>query len=92
MNPIYGDNVPFAPEKRDYTLLEEVPDIFHFGDIHRNGYTNYRGIMVVNGGCWQGKTDYQIRLGHEPTPCQVPIYNLKSNNLQVLNFAADEKM
>ncbi len=86
LNPIYGDNVPFAPEKRDYTLLENVPDIFHFGDIHRNGYTNYRGIMVINGGCWQGKTDYQIKLGHEPTPCQVPIYNLKSNNLQVLNF------
>ncbi len=86
LNPIYGDNVPFAPEKRDYTVLEEVPDIFHFGDIHRNGYTNYRGTMVVNGGCWQGKTDYQVKLGHEPTPCQVPVYNLKTQNLQVLNF------
>ncbi len=90
LNPIYGDNVPFAPEKRDYTLLEEVPDIFHFGDIHRNGYTSYHGVMVINGGCWQGKTDYQVKLGHEPTPCQVPIYNLKSNNLQVLNFGGDK--
>ncbi len=86
LNPIYGDNVPFAPEKRDYTVLEDVPDIFHFGDIHRNGYTNYRGTMVINGGCWQAKTEYQVKLGHEPTPCMVPIYNLKTNNLQVLDF------
>lgn len=91
LNPIYGDNVPFAPEKRDYTLLEDVPDIFHFGDIHRNGYTNYRGTMVVNGGCWQAKTDYQVKLGHEPTPCQVPVYNLKTQNLQVLNFLSGDK-
>ena len=89
LNPIYGDNVPFAPEKRDYTVLEEVPDIFHFGDIHRNGYTNYRGTMVINGGCWQGKTEYQVKLGHEPTPCQVPVYNLKAQNLQVLNFLGE---
>ncbi len=86
LNPIYGDNVPFAPESRDYTVLDDVPDIFHFGDIHRNGYTSYRGTMVINGGCWQAKTDYQVKLGHEPTPCQVPVYNLKTRNLRVLNF------
>ncbi len=90
LNPIYGAQVPFAPEDRDYTILDEVPDIFHFGDIHRNGYSNYRGTMVINSGCWQGKTSYQMKLGHEPTPCQVPIYNLKTRNLQVLNFESEK--
>ncbi|MFH0713883.1 MAG: DNA-directed DNA polymerase II small subunit [Candidatus Micrarchaeota archaeon] len=89
LNPIYGDKVPFAPEKFDYTVMDEVPDIFHFGDIHHNGYSNYHGTMIINSGCWQSKTDYQVRLGHEPTPCFVPLYNLKTNNLQVLNFGGE---
>ncbi|MGC9114249.1 MAG: DNA-directed DNA polymerase II small subunit [Candidatus Micrarchaeia archaeon] len=89
LNPVYGE-VAIAPEPRDYLVVEEVPDIFHFGDVHKNGYTDYNGTLVVNSGCWQSRTDYQVKLGHHPTPCQLPVYNMKTAELQVLNFLGGE--
>ncbi|HII39326.1 TPA: DNA-directed DNA polymerase II small subunit [Candidatus Micrarchaeota archaeon] len=88
LDPIYGDE-PLAPEKRDYLVIEEPPDIFHFGDLHKNGYTTYRGTLVVNAGCWQSRTDYQVKKGHHPTPGLLPLYNIKTGNLQVLDFNAE---
>lgn len=83
--PPYGDN-PIVPEKRDYLFINEPPDIVHFGHVHRNGYANYRGTMIVNSGTWQDVTDYILKQGHEPTPCQLPLYNLKTASLSVINF------
>ncbi|MBI5036531.1 DNA-directed DNA polymerase II small subunit [Candidatus Micrarchaeota archaeon] len=83
--PSYGDK-PLVPEKKDYMLVDSEPDIFHFGHVHKNGYGEYRGCMVVNSGTWQDTTDYQQRLGHIPTPCQLPLYHLTTGNLKVLNF------
>ena len=85
LSPIYGTN-PIVPERKDYLVIEEVPDIFHFGHVHKNGYENYRGTMIVNSGTWQDVTDYQIKQGHVPSPCQLPVYNLASGSLNVLKF------
>ncbi len=87
--PIYGED-PLAPEHRDYMVVEDAPDVFHFGDIHRNGYTQYHGSMIINSGCWQSMTDYQVKLGHHPTPAQLPLYNLKSGALKVVSFAGEQ--
>lgn len=89
LNPIYGEE-PIAPEGRDYLVVDKLPDIMHFGDVHKNGYTDYRGTLIVNSGCWQDITDYQIKIGHHPSPCQLPIYNLKTTDLRVLNFKQPE--
>ena len=85
ISPPYGDN-PIVPENRDYLFMNDVPDIVQFGHIHRNGYANYRGTMIVNAGTWQDVTDYTIKQGQVPTPCQLPIYNLKTANLSVIDF------
>ena len=89
LSPIYGEK-PVIPTKRDEMTISEVPDVFHFGHVHKNGYADYRGVMIINSGTWQDRTDYQIRMGHIPSPCQLPVYNIKSGNLTVLDFAKNE--
>jgi len=84
--PLYGEK-PLVPEKRDYMMIEEAPDVFHFGHVHKNGYADYRGTSVINSGTWQSRTDYQVRLGHHPSPCLLPVYNLRSGTTKVLNFS-----
>ncbi|PIO06222.1 DNA polymerase II [Candidatus Micrarchaeota archaeon CG08_land_8_20_14_0_20_59_11] len=84
--PIYGEK-PLVPEKRDYMIIEEAPDVFHFGHVHKNGYADYRGTSVINSGTWQSRTDYQIRLGHHPSPCLLPVYSLRSGTTKILNFS-----
>ncbi|NYZ75233.1 hypothetical protein H0O03_03150 [Candidatus Micrarchaeota archaeon] len=89
LDPIYGEE-PLAPEQRDYLVIDEPPDFLHFGDLHKNGYGTYRGTLIVNSGCWQSRTEYQIKKGHHPTPCLLPLYNMKTGNLRVLDFNAEK--
>ncbi len=83
--PIYGRK-PIVPEKKDYLVVDAVPDLFHFGHVHKNGYANYRGTTIINSGTWQNTTDFQLKMGHVPSPCQLPIYELRSASYKVLNF------
>lgn len=85
LSPVYGDK-PIVPEERDYMVVDEAPDIFHFGHVHKNGYADYRGTTIINSGAWQSTTDYQLRQGHVPSPCQLPVYNVKTGNLSVIRF------
>ncbi|MBI5223785.1 DNA-directed DNA polymerase II small subunit [Candidatus Micrarchaeota archaeon] len=85
LSPIYGGNL-IIPENTDYLVIEDVPDIFHSGHVHKNGYTQYRGTLVINSGTFQDRTDFQIKQGHIPTPARVPVYELKYQRLKTLDF------
>jgi len=83
--PSYGDD-NISPERDDYLIINEVPDIFHGGHVHTNGYANYRGVKIINSGTFQGRTRYQEEQGHVPTPGRVPIINLQSHEVSVVHF------
>ena len=89
LSPIYGEN-PVVPESKDYMLIEEVPDIVHMGHVHKNGYDNYKGTVIVNSGTWQSQTDFQLRQGHTPSPCILPVLDLRSGRMNVINFMKRE--
>jgi len=84
--PVYGGKTPLSPESIDHLVIERVPDIFHSGHIHRLEYGNYRGVLVVNSGCWQGQTDYMRRHGFVPTPGKVPVINLQTYETATISF------
>ncbi len=90
IHAIYGDKPPIAPEKRDYLVIERVPDIMHFGDVHKNGYANYKGVTIVNSGTWQDITPYQIKQGHHPTPGILPVITLRDRKINILKFRRGE--
>ncbi len=84
--PTYGERTPIAPEKRDFMVIEKVPDIFHAGHVHVLKYNTYRGILMVNSGAWQKQTAYQRKMGFMPTPGIAPIVNLQTLQVTPLNF------
>ncbi|HIH22363.1 TPA: DNA-directed DNA polymerase II small subunit [Candidatus Micrarchaeota archaeon] len=85
LSTIYGGN-PIVPEKVDYMVLEEEPDVLHCGHVHKNGYTQYRGTLLINSGTFQDRTEFQIKQGHVPTPCLIPVCDLKTGKLRTLDF------
>jgi len=90
LNPIYGFKPPVIPVGSEMIITDEkIPDVMHFGDIHKNGYTEYRGTTIVNSGCWQKITSNQIKRGLTPTPGEVPIYNLRTGNLKIEKFISE---
>jgi DNA polymerase II small subunit len=84
--PIYGERTPIAPEKRDFMVIERVPDIFHAGHVHVIKCNQYRGTLIVNSGAWQRQTDFQQKMGLMPTPGILPIVNLQTLKVSTLNF------
>jgi DNA polymerase II small subunit len=85
--PVYGGKTPLSPENRDSLVIERVPDIFHAGHVHILGYSNYRGVLVVNSGGWQEQTDYMRRLGVVPTSGKAPVVNLQTLETMVVSFS-----
>jgi len=85
--PVYGGKTPLSPENRDFLVIDRVPDIFHSGHIHKLEYGNYRGVLVVNSGCWQDQTGYMRRHGFVPTPGKVPVVNLQTLEPAIISFS-----
>jgi DNA polymerase II small subunit len=85
LSPIYGENL-IVPEKKDYLVIEEEPDVMHVGHVHKNGFLIYRGKLLLNSGTFQDRTAYQIKLGHKPSPALVPILETKTGKLHHISF------
>jgi DNA polymerase II small subunit len=85
LSPIYGDNV-IVPSRNDSMVIDEVPDILHMGHIHKNGFDEYHGTKIVNSGTWQSRTPYQIKQGHIPMPAILPVYEMQSMKMNVIDF------
>jgi DNA polymerase II small subunit len=85
LSPIYGGNI-IVPSKNDNMVIDRIPDILHMGHVHKNCVANYHGVEIINSGTWQSTTDYQLSLGHVPTPCIVPVYEAKSGKFTTINF------
>ncbi|MGQ9718545.1 MAG: DNA-directed DNA polymerase II small subunit [Nitrososphaerales archaeon] len=86
--PIYGGRTPIAPEREDNLVIEEVPDIFHAGHVHTVDIDNYRNVLLINSGTWQGQTLYQSNMGLSPIPGIVPIVNLATLEVISRNFVS----
>ncbi|WP_456467749.1 DNA-directed DNA polymerase II small subunit [Archaeoglobus sp.] len=74
LSPMYGGRSPVAPEKEDYLVIDEVPDILHCGHIHTYGTGFYRGVFMVNSSTWQAQTEFQKKVNLNPMPGNVAVY------------------
>lgn len=84
--PTY-DSSPHIPTEKDNLIIERIPDIIVSGDVHRPAAFSYKGgITGIIGACFQAKTPFQDKVGHVPDPGRVPILNLKTRDVKILNF------
>jgi DNA polymerase II small subunit len=86
LTPIYGSSTWIAPEREDWMVLDEIPEIIHCGHTHVSDYKEYRGSILINSGTFQEETDYQRSLGIKPTPGKIPIINLQTLKVKFLQF------
>jgi DNA polymerase II small subunit len=84
--PQYGGMTRIAPEPEDYLVIEEVPDIFHTGHVHKLGYGSYHNVLTINSSCWQSQTDFQKSVNLDPDVGYAPIVDLQTLDLTVRQF------
>ncbi|MDP3990148.1 MAG: DNA-directed DNA polymerase II small subunit [archaeon] len=84
--PSFTSTPYFPSHEEDPLLIKKVPDFFITGHIHYCSVANYKGVTMISGSCWQDKTGFQEKLGHEPEPGRVPLVNLRTREVKVLRF------
>ena len=76
----------YFPSEEDGLLIKEIPDIFVSAHTHKCGVTYYNNILVISTSCWEEMTPYQEKFGNIPDHCKVPIFNLKTRKVKILDF------
>ena len=84
--PSHSSTLHIPDPNKDPLVIEKVPDFFLSGHIHKSVTTNYRNTTLICGSCWQSKTTFQEKVGHNPEPSRVPIVNLQTRDVKILKF------
>jgi len=84
--------VTYIPNiKKDYLVISEAPDVINTADLHRTDVDSYNGILMICSSCWQSTTPFEEKVGNIPDPCKVPVLNLKTGQVKILDFSDEEK-
>ncbi|MCB9358539.1 DNA-directed DNA polymerase II small subunit [Candidatus Woesearchaeota archaeon] len=89
--PAYTSTLFIPEENCDALVIEDIPDFFITGHIHKTAVSNYRNVTMICGSCWQSTTSFQVKVGHHPEPSRVPVVNLKTRKVTILNFESEEE-
>jgi DNA polymerase II small subunit len=87
LSPTHSTSVYIPSEKIDPLLINETPDVILTGDMHRTDTGEKNNIQIICSSCWQSKTAFEEKVGNNPDPCKVPLLNLKTRKLKILDFS-----
>ncbi len=84
--PVHGlmDYIPCRD--KDPMAIETVPDIIATADQHRAEIDYYNNILMIASSCWQSMTPFEEKVGNIPEPCKVPLFNLKTREIKIIDF------
>lgn len=82
-------SIVYVPNaEKDPLVISETPDILCTGEVHRLDIERHNGILILTGNCWQAQTEFEEKIGNIPDPCKVPIFNIKTHELKILDFTS----
>ncbi|MCL2712347.1 MAG: DNA-directed DNA polymerase II small subunit [Methanomassiliicoccaceae archaeon] len=84
--PMYGMKTALAPERKDYLVIDKVPDIFVTGHVHSADTVEYRGIRLIAASTWQDQTEYQRMHNFNPSPGVMPMVHLGTGDTIMKRF------
>ena len=89
--PIHG-MVDYIPcEGGDSLVIDKIPDILATADQHRAEVSTFNNILMIASSCWQSITPFEEKVGNVPDPCKVPLFNLKTREIKMLDFSDEIK-
>ena len=88
--PTHTSTLYIADANKDSLVIQDVPDIFAAGHLHKSQISSYRNVAIIAGSCWQAKTSFQEKIGHTPDPCRVPVLNLKTREITMMSFSKED--
>jgi len=90
--PSHTSNLYVPHHKQDPLFIDDIPDFFVTGHIHKIMLSSYRNVTMIAGGCWIDRTVDQERRGIIPEPNKIVLVNLKDRNIKILNFEDEREI
>jgi DNA polymerase II small subunit len=90
LSPMHSLVTYIPNEKEDELVIREAPDIVTTADLHKPDIDMYKNILIVCSSCWQSITPFEEKVGNHPDPCKVPIFNLKTRQIKIMDFSEIE--
>ena len=76
----------YFPSEKDTHIIRDVPDIILSGHIHKSAVSYYNNILCISVSGWESMTEYMEKRGAKPDFCKVPLLNLKTRAIKILDF------
>lgn len=89
--PTHSSVVYVPNEIEDPLFIKKAPDIITTGELHRPDVDIYNNILIICSSCWQSTTPFEEKIGNNPIPCKVPMLNLKTGAIKILDFSGEEE-
>jgi DNA polymerase II small subunit len=77
---------------KDPMVIDIIPDIIATADQHRAEVDSYNNILMVASSCWQSITPFEEKVGNIPDPCKVPLFNLKTREIKIMDFSGNDEI
>ncbi len=84
--PVHGVSIYIPNPIEDFMVIKQTPDIMVTGDLHKVDVDVYNNILIICCSCWQSITPFEEKMGNQPDYCKVPILNLKTREIKILDF------
>ncbi len=88
--PSHSSTLYVPDETCDPLVIEKIPDIFVSGHIHQITVGSYRNVSLINSSCWVVQSEDNAKRGIVPHPAKIPIVNLKTREVRIMNFLDDD--
>lgn len=86
LSPTHSTLTQHCPLEEDSLLIRKIPDVFLAGHLHKSAISYYNNILLVSVSCWESMSSYQEKRGNKPDFCKVPLFNLKTRQIKILDF------
>ncbi len=83
-------SVQYFPFDEDHLIIKKIPDIFVSGHTHKSAVSYYNNVLMISISTWESITVYQEKMGNKPDFCKVPLFNLKTREVKILDFEEKE--
>lgn len=76
----------YFPGQNDPFIIKKVPDIFVSAHTHKSAVVYSNNVLIISTSAWESLTAFQEKMGNQPDFCKVPMFNLKTRAIKILDF------
>jgi DNA polymerase II small subunit len=84
--PEYGVTIPLVPAKRDYLVIDRIPEVIVIGHSHQASLTEYKGVKIISCGTFQGEGPDHLKTRQKTSVGVVHVLDTRTGEVTMLDL------